>query len=74
MVAIRKIKTTLILNKPAFVEMCMLELSKVPIYNFHNDCVKNKYSNKSRLLFIDTDSLMNEIETKNVYDDFNKNK
>ena len=54
--------------------MCMLELSKVPIYNFHNDCVKNKYSNKSRLLFIDTDSLMNEIETKNVYDDFKKNK
>ena len=31
-VAIQKIKTTLILNKPVYVRMCILELSKVPMY------------------------------------------
>ena len=54
--------------------MCILELSKVPLDEFHYDYIKNKYGNKSRLLFTDTASLMYEIETKNVYDDSYKNK
>ena len=33
---------------------------------------RNDY--KSRLLFTDNNNLMHEIETKNVYDDFSKNK
>ena len=33
---------------------------------------RNDY--KSSLLFTDNDNLMHEIETKNVYDDFSKNK
>ena len=54
--------------------MCILELSKVIMYEHHYGYSKNKYGNKSRLLFIDTDSLMYEIEIENVYDDFSKNK
>ena len=54
--------------------MCILELSKVPLDEFHDDYVKNKYGNKSRLLFTDADSLMYETETKNVYDDSYRNK
>ena len=33
---------------------------------------RNDY--KSSLLFTDNNNLMHEIETKNVYDDFSKNK
>ena len=47
LVAIHKIKITLTLNKPAYVGMCILELSKVPMYEFRYDCTKNKYGNKS---------------------------
>ena len=54
--------------------MCILELSKVLIYEFHYDYVKNKYSNNSRLLFRDTDSLMYEIKTEDVYEYFSNNK
>ena len=50
--------------------MCILELSKVLMYEFHYDYIKNKYGNNSRLLFKDTDSLMYEIKTKDVYEDF----
>ena len=58
LVTIHKNKVTLMLNKPAYIGMCILELSKVLIYEFHYDYIKSKYSNKSRLLFTDTDSLM----------------
>ena len=54
--------------------MCLLELSKVFMYEFHYDYIKSKYENKSKLLFTDTDSLMYEIETKDVYEDFSIDK
>ena len=54
--------------------MCILELSKILIYEFHYDYVKNKYGNNSRLLFRDTDCLMYEIKTEHVYEDFSNNK
>ena len=47
--------------------MCILELSKVVMYEFHYDYIKNKYGNNSTLLFTDTDNLMYEIKTENVY-------
>ena len=74
LVAIRKNKVTLTLNKPAYIGMCILELSKVLMYEFHYDYIKNKYGNNSRLLFTDTDSLMYEITTEDVYEDFSKDK
>ena len=54
--------------------MCILELSKVLMYEFHYDYIKNKCGNDSRLLFTDTDSLMYEIKTEDVYKDFSNNK
>ena len=52
--------------------MCILELSKVLIYEFHYDYIKSEYGNKPRLLFTGTDSLMYEIKTEDVYEDFSK--
>ena len=71
---LRKTKMTLTLNKPAYIGMCILELSKVLMYEFHYDYIKDKYGNDSRLLFIDTDSLMYEIKAEDVYEDFSNNK
>ena len=70
LIAIRKNKVTLMLNKPAYIGLCILELSKVLMYEFHYDYIKNKYGNNSRLLFTDTGSLMYEIKTEDVYKDF----
>ena len=74
LVAIRKNKITLTLNKPACIGMCILELCKVLMDKFHYDYIKNKYGNNSRLLFTDTDNLMYEIKTKDVYEDFSNDK
>ena len=62
------------LNEPAYIGMCILELSKVLVYEFHYHCIKNKYGNNSRLLFTDTDSVMYEIKTEDVYKDFSNNR
>ena len=70
LVAVHKIKETLTLNRPAYVGMCILDLSKTLMYDFHYNYIKSKYGDKAELLFTDTDSLTYEIETKDVYQDF----
>ena len=70
----RKSKVSLKLNKPAHIGMCILELSKILMYYFHYDYIKNKYVNKSELLFTNNDSLMYETKTEDVYEDLSSNK
>ena len=49
--AIRQRKIALKLYKPAYIGMCILYLSKILIYEFHFDNIKNKYGNKSKTYF-----------------------
>ena len=58
LVAIWKSKVSLTLSKPVYIRICILELSKLLMYEFHYDFIKNKYDNKSELLFRDTDRLI----------------
>ena len=43
LVAVHKIKEALNLNKPAYVGMCILDLSKTLMYDFHYNYIKKKY-------------------------------
>ena len=70
LMAVHKVKETLTLNRPAYVGMCMLDLSKMLMYDFHYNYTKKKYNNRARLLFTNTDSLSYEIEAEDVYKDF----
>ena len=71
---IRKNEVTLTLNKPTHMGMCVLELNKVLMNEFHYDQIKNKYGNNSGLFFTDTDTLMYEVKTEVVYKDFSNDK
>ena len=64
----------LALNKQAYSRMCTLDLSKVLIYEFHYDNMKNKCGINSLLLFTETDNLMYEIKSEDVYENFRKDK
>ena len=70
LMAVHKVKETLTLNRPAYVGMCILDLSKTLMYDFHYNYIKKKYDNIARLLFTDMDSLTYEIEAEDVYKDF----
>ena len=67
-VAIHEIKPVLTLNKPIHVGFSILDLSKYLIYEFHYKHIKSRFDDK--LLFTDTDSLVYEIKTEDVYEDF----
>ena len=62
-------KTKLVFNKPVYVGMCILDVSKTLMYNFHYNYIKPKYNDKALLLMTDTDSLCYEIETEDFYKD-----
>ena len=51
-----------------------IDYSKVLMYEIQYNYVKNKYGNNSRLLFTDCDSLMYKIKTREIYEDFGKDK
>ena len=50
LMAVNCIKETLTLNKPAYVGMCILEISKTLMYEFHYKYIKEKYEDKAKLL------------------------
>ena len=54
--------------------MCILELSKTLMHDFHYNIVKPLYGENAKLLFTDTDSLMYEIATEDVYKDLYERK
>ena len=60
------------LNKPIAVGFCILELSKLAMYEFYYGYLKTKYQNQCSLLFTDTDSFCCEIQTTDIYQDMSE--
>ena len=69
LVSVHMKKTSLTMNKPVYLGMCILDLSKTIIYEFYYNYLKQKYGDRIKLLFSDTDSLMCEIQTEDFYKD-----
>ena len=67
--AIHMKKTFLTFNKPVYLGMCILDLSKTLMFDFHYNYIKKKYGDNAKLLFTDTDSLMYEIWMEDFYED-----
>ena len=51
-------KTEICTNKPACLELSILELTKTLMYEFWYHYVKLKYSEKAKLCYMDTDSFI----------------
>ena len=67
--AIQMHKSRLMLNRPVHVGMSVLDLSKHIMYDFYYNQLKKQYGEHCQLLYTDTDSLLLEIQTEDVYKD-----
>ena len=67
--AVHMKKTKVYYNKPVYLGLCILDISKSLMYDFHYNYIKEKYKDKAKLLFTDTDSLIYDVETEDVYAD-----
>ena len=68
--AIYETEPILMLNKPIYVGFTVLDLSKWLMYNFHYNFIKKNFD--AKLLTTDTDSLVYDIKSEDVYEEFFK--
>ena len=62
-------KVRLKMNKPIYLGLSILEISKIIMYEFWYDYMKKKYGDMVKLCYMDTDSLIMNIKTKDFYKD-----
>ena len=60
------------INKPIYVGMSILEISKTLLYNFHYDYMKAIYADKCKIMYTDTDSLIYCLECDDVYENMKR--
>ena len=60
------------MNKPAYLSLSILETSKIVLCEFSYDYVKQKYREKAKLSYMDTESFVVYIKTKDIYSDIVK--
>ena len=62
-------KTKVKMNKPIYLGLSILEISKILMYEFWYDYIKPKYGNKVKWCYMDTDSFIMNIKTNDFYED-----
>ncbi|XP_051170478.1 uncharacterized protein LOC127287531 [Leptopilina boulardi] len=69
LIAVELKKTEVYMNKPIYIGLSVLDISKTLMYDFHYDYMRKKYGMNCKLLYTDTDSLIYNIKCEDVYSD-----
>ena len=62
-------KTKVKMNKPVYLGMSILDISKTLMYEFWYDYIKPKYRDRASLCYMDTDSFVIYVITEDFYED-----
>lgn len=74
LVAVESYKDEIKLNKPIGIGVCILELSKLKMYDFHyNFMLKNYSPEQCKITYTDTDSFIYHLNGRNIYDVIREN-
>ena len=74
LVGIELLKTNLVLDKAIYVGMCILDISKVLMYDFHYDKMQKIFDGDLKLCYMDTDSFIYKIYSDDLYADLQQAK
>ena len=66
---VMKKKTEILMNKPVYLGLSILDLSKTLMYDFWSDYLKPKYRGKVKLCYMDTDSFIFHVKMDDIYKD-----
>ena len=69
LVAVKMLQLKLVLKRPIYAGMVILDLAKLLMYDFYYNVLKMKYGDRVVLLFTDTDILCISVNTQDVYKD-----
>ena len=65
----RNEKTQISMNKPVYLGLSILDLSKTVMYELWYDYLKPKYGENVKLFYMDTDSFIVHVKTDDIYKD-----
>ena len=69
LLAIEMKKAKVKMKKPIYLELSILEISKILMFEFWYDYMKPKYGDNVKLCYKDTDSFITHIKTEDFYKD-----
>ena len=67
--AIKMKKTSVKMNKPIYLGLTILSLNKILMYDYWYNEMKQKYKDKKKLCYMDTNSFIMHIKTEDFYKD-----
>ena len=67
--AIEMKKTRVKMTKPLYLDMSILDISKILMYEFWYDYINPKYGDRAKLCYTDTDSFIIYIKTEDFFED-----
>ena len=62
-------KTKVEMNKPIYLGMSKLDISKTLMYEFWYDYIRPKYQDRAKLCYMNTDSIVIHVKTEDFYED-----
>ena len=63
-------KNQIIMNKPVYLGLSILDLTKTIMYQVWYDYVKPKYGQNAKLCYMDIDRSIIHVKTGDIYKDF----
>ena len=69
LIAVHRMRASVLLNKPVYIGLAVLDLSKLMMVDYWYNQMKPRYGDKARMLYTDTDSFVMELETDDLYAD-----
>ena len=67
LLAIEMRKTQIFMNKPVYLDLSILELSKIVMYEFWYEYVVPKYGENAKLCYMDTNSFIVYLKMDDLY-------